>query len=66
MSGEDCCYEFNHKCSEMPDETSLVKLKFSNSSQFSFEKHVRGAGLFTSTIYGFKFCPYCGEKVISE
>lgn len=55
-------YEFYHKCERMPEEARLLKFTGSKSSQFTFECRADGQH-HTTTLYGFKFCPYCGEKL---
>ena len=61
-------YEFEHECDAMPDGTRFCKINGTSQSQFTVEsmecdanQHV--AFMNSTTIYGFKFCPYCGQKV---
>lgn len=61
---EDDFYEFNHKCESMPWEMDgICKIKGSSSSQATFCKYMEGVGRFELTLYGLKFCPYCGTRV---
>jgi hypothetical protein len=59
----DDFYEFNHECEAMPDGVRFLKIDGSRSSQFSVQKHYDGVALHLTTIYGFRFCPYCGWEV---
>lgn len=61
-------YEFQHECNAMPDGTSFCKINGSSQSQFTVESMKYNADeqfafLSSTTIYGFKFCPYCGEAM---
>lgn len=56
-------YDFKHQCDEMPQDIDFCKLKGSVTSQFSSKKYVPDMGYFQTTLYGFKYCPYCGEKL---
>lgn len=59
----DNFYEFDHECDKMPDGVSFCKVKSAASTQFTSEKYISNTCLFSTTLYGFKYCPYCGEKV---
>ena len=56
-------YEFYHECEDMPEDIVFCKLDGCKSSQFTVSNHSLGAHTETTTIYNFKYCPYCGEKV---
>lgn len=62
----DNFYEFQHKCKAMPNNVSFAKINGSRDSQFTFEKTVVGTGLFSTILYGFRYCPYCGEDMKVE
>lgn len=62
-------YEFEHECGAMPDGTRFCKINGSSQSQFAVESMEYNADrqvafMNSTTIYGFKFCPYCGSKVV--
>lgn len=59
-------YVFKHRCFDIPDEVSFCKIKDSKSSQFTVHKYVSDSVAFETTLYGFKYCPYCGEEFIEE
>ncbi len=57
-------YEYEHICDAMPDELGgIVKMKGSATSQARFRKYIPRVGYFETALYGFEFCPYCGEKL---
>lgn len=61
---KDNFYEFLHECDEMPEELdSICRIKGSRSSQATYAKYISGVGTFSTTLYDWKFCPYCGEKL---
>lgn len=41
----------------------IVKRKGSATSQARFRKYIPRVGCFETVLYGFEFCPYCGEKL---
>lgn len=56
-------YEFNHECDAMPDGVSFCKICECSSSQFTVETRIYGAARQSATLYGFRYCPYCGEDM---
>ena len=48
----------------MPDCVRFCKLNGSELSQFAVEKRESETALFSTVLYGFRHCPYCGEKVV--
>lgn len=58
----DNFYVFDHECDTMPDNVSFCKLNGSTSSQFTIDQYERGTASQT-TLYGFRYCPYCGEDM---
>lgn len=56
-------YEFEHECDAMPDCVKFCKLNGSASSQFEVRRYKQHESLQTTVLYGFKYCPYCGEKL---
>ena len=57
-------YKFDHRCKNMPTTVDFLQLDFSETSQFTFSVGIRPGGNMTATLYGFRYCPYCGEKVM--
>lgn len=56
--------EFVHECDAMPDElTGIVKMKTSTKSQATYVRYIPQMGCFSTTLYGFRFCPYCGVEL---
>ena len=62
----DGFYDFNHECDAMPEGVSFLKINGSCSSQFAICQSEKGVGLQQTTLYGFRFCPYCGEDMEGE
>lgn len=56
-------YEFKHECDAMPDGISFCKINGSSSNQFTIDVRTSGVLLHLTTLYGFRFCPYCGEDM---
>ena len=56
-------FEFKHECDKMPDDIRFLKINGSTSSQFTIEASKSGAGHLMTTLYGFRFCPYCGDDM---
>ena len=59
----DSFYAFNHECDAMPDGVSFCKIDGSATSQFTIDQYMRGVVLHTTVLYGFRYCPYCGEDM---
>lgn len=62
----DSFYAFKHECDAMPDCISFCKLNGSDTSQFAIDMRERGTEIQarqTTVIYGFRYCPYCGEDM---
>lgn len=62
----DDFYEFKHECDAMPDGIRFIKLRGSRSSQFSVDQSKSHLALQSTTLYGFRFCPYCGKDMERE
>ena len=64
-------HESYHECGTMPDTVRILKDYFGDRSVFTFE-HVDHApdghtvSHDTTTFFEFKFCPYCGERLVDE
>ena len=56
-------YEFEHECDRMPEGVRFCKINGGTRSQFSVEKYVHGIALHSTVLYGFRYCPYCGEDM---
>lgn len=56
-------YEFDHVCEAMPDNVSFCKINGSISTQFTIKQITQSVGLQTATLWGFHYCPYCGEDM---
>lgn len=57
--------EWEHKCEEMPEDSLFYKVDFCDSASFVLEAYKKE--YFTRTVLnGFKYCPYCGEKVVND
>ena len=56
-------YKFDHECDQMPDGITFCKLKMSDESQFTVERYDSRTVLQTTVLYGFRYCPYCGEDM---
>lgn len=56
-------YEFDHECDAMPDGVSFCKINGGTTSQFTVEQYKSVVVLHTTVLYGFRYCPYCGEDM---
>ena len=56
-------YEFEHECDAMPDGVRFCKMNGSSSSQFTVDQYQSRVGLQSTVLYGFRYCPYCGEDM---
>lgn len=59
----ESAYVFIHKCENMLDGIRFYQLPFDNQSVFSLSHSEEKAYCESIAFYGFKYCPYCGEKV---
>ena len=58
-------YEFEHRCDAMPEDVSFCKINGVKNSQFSIDRRDKTVMQCTA-FYGFRFCPYCGERIEGE
>ena len=56
-------YSFEHKCDKMPTGVEFLKLSWSRTNQFTYRHSETGAVNVSVTLYGFRYCPYCGEDM---
>jgi hypothetical protein len=63
---KDGFYEFEHECDAMPEHVRFCKINGDTRSQFTYEACSRGIGLHLTTLYGVRFCPYCGDDMEGE
>ena len=56
-------YEFEHECELMPIGVRFCKIKGADSSQFAVNDSTHGLCMHHTVLYGFRYCPYCGEKL---
>lgn len=59
-------YDFEHECDTMPEGVRFCKINGSSFSQFTFDKYTCGIGVHSTTLYGFRYCPYCGEDMEAD
>lgn len=63
--------ESYHECDAMPDKARFLSGNIDMPSMFTLE-HIDRApdghivSNDTTTFYGFRYCPYCGERVVDE
>lgn len=59
--------EWEHRCDQMPDElNAFCKLEWDDKSLIHFRSYRKGVVFTEVTLYGFKYCPYCGIKLGEE
>lgn len=56
-------YEFDHKCERMPYGVSFCKINGSSTSQFTLDSYKSSKFTHSTTLYGFRYCPYCGKDM---
>lgn len=62
----DSACVFMHKCENMPDSIRFYELPIDKEAVFSVSHNEDNAYVETTAFYGFKYCPYCGEKVTEQ
>ena len=58
--------EWHHECREMPENISFYKVDFCEYPSFVLDVYKGKEYCTRTTLYDFKYCPYCGEKVVND